>query len=61
MLATASDHNLGGRDFDRLLAIHFANDFKSRYKVSFLFTMNINKVMYLSCLYSLLQRETGDC
>lgn len=35
MLATSSDPNLGGRDFDRLMALHFANDFKSRYKVSF--------------------------
>lgn len=35
MLATAADPNIGGRDFDRLLAQHFANDFKSRYKVSF--------------------------
>ncbi|XP_050688436.1 heat shock 70 kDa protein 4-like isoform X2 [Eriocheir sinensis] len=33
MLATSSDHNLGGRDFDRLMAQHFANDFKSRYKI----------------------------
>lgn len=33
MLATSADSNLGGRDFDRLLATHFANEFKSRYKV----------------------------
>ena len=34
MLATAADSNLGGRDFDRLMALHFSNEFKSRYKVS---------------------------
>nr|XP_045623651.1 97 kDa heat shock protein-like [Procambarus clarkii] len=33
MLATAADPNLGGRDFDRLLAQHFAVEFKSKYKV----------------------------
>nr|WBG54462.1 heat shock protein [Austinograea rodriguezensis] len=33
MLATAADSNLGGRDFDRLMAQHFSNDFKSRYKI----------------------------
>lgn len=33
MLATSADSNLGGRDFDRLLATHFANEFKTRYKV----------------------------
>ena len=33
VLATSSDANLGGRDFDRLLAEYFADDFKNRYKV----------------------------
>lgn len=33
MLATAADSQIGGRDFDRLLAQHFAVDFKARYKV----------------------------
>ena len=33
VLSTASDPHLGGRDFDLLLANHFAEDFKTRYKV----------------------------
>ena len=33
VLATVADPNLGGRDFDMLLANHFAEEFKSRYKV----------------------------
>ncbi|KAG7161728.1 97 kDa heat shock protein-like [Homarus americanus] len=33
MLATAADSNLGGRDFDHLLAQHFAIEFKSKYKI----------------------------
>ena len=28
MLATAADPNLGGRDFDKFLVHHFANEFK---------------------------------
>ena len=34
MLACAFD-DVGGRDFDLLLANHFAQEFKSKYKVSF--------------------------
>nr|AKB96224.1 heat shock protein [Cherax destructor] len=33
MLATSADANLGGRDFDRLMAHHFAMEFKSKYKI----------------------------
>ncbi|XP_041460956.1 97 kDa heat shock protein [Lytechinus variegatus] len=33
VLANASDKNLGGRDFDWLLAEHFAVDFQTRYKL----------------------------
>eukprot|EP00057_Strongylocentrotus_purpuratus_P008767 XP_011663241.1 PREDICTED: 97 kDa heat shock protein isoform X1 [Strongylocentrotus purpuratus] len=33
VLANASDKNLGGRDFDWLLAEHFAVDFQTRYKM----------------------------
>ncbi|KAK2169050.1 hypothetical protein LSH36_12g03072 [Paralvinella palmiformis] len=33
VLATVADPNLGGRDFDMLLANHFAEEFKARYKV----------------------------
>ncbi|KAK3099409.1 hypothetical protein FSP39_004026 [Pinctada imbricata] len=33
VLAVASDLNLGGRDFDKVLVDYFANDFKTRYKV----------------------------
>lgn len=33
MLATTFDNNLGGRDFDRVLIEHFAQDFKQRYHV----------------------------
>ncbi|XP_071511676.1 97 kDa heat shock protein-like [Diadema antillarum] len=33
VLANASDRQLGGRDFDWLLAEHFAEDFKTRYKL----------------------------
>ena len=32
-MATVADPNLGGRDFDMLLANHFAEEFKARYKV----------------------------
>lgn len=33
MLACASDPNLGGRDFDVILADHFAEEFKAKYKI----------------------------
>ncbi len=33
VLATASDSDLGGRKFDYLLAEHFAEEFKKRYRV----------------------------
>ncbi|XP_068228279.1 97 kDa heat shock protein isoform X2 [Palaemon carinicauda] len=33
MLSTSADYNCGGRDIDYLLAVQFANDFKSRYKI----------------------------
>ncbi|XP_019865351.2 heat shock 70 kDa protein 4 isoform X2 [Aethina tumida] len=33
MLSTASDPNLGGRDFDLLLANHFCKEFQTKYKV----------------------------
>ena len=33
MLACASDNNLGGRDFDIILADHFAEEFKAKYKI----------------------------
>jgi len=33
VLATASDANLGGRNFDYLIRNHFAEEFKTRYKV----------------------------
>ena len=33
VLATAADSNLGGRNFDVLIRGHFAEDFKTRYKV----------------------------
>jgi molecular chaperone DnaK (HSP70) len=33
VLGTVSDPCLGGRDFDRLLADHFSEEFKARYKV----------------------------
>ncbi|KAE8749608.1 hypothetical protein FOCC_FOCC003596 [Frankliniella occidentalis] len=33
MLACASDPQLGGRDFDVLLADHFAEEFKAKYKI----------------------------
>jgi molecular chaperone DnaK (HSP70) len=33
VLSTSADPNLGGRDFDLLLAEHFSEDFKQRYKV----------------------------
>ena len=33
VLATASDSNLGGQDFDRLVTEHFVEDFKNRYRV----------------------------
>eukprot|EP00053_Salpingoeca_punica_P014851 m.135270 g.135270 ORF g.135270 m.135270 type:complete len:814 (-) comp16556_c0_seq2:349-2790(-) len=36
MLANAYDANLGGRDFDRLLLNHFANEFKTKYKMDVL-------------------------
>ena len=33
MLACVSDPNLGGRDFDVILADRFAEDFKAKYKI----------------------------
>ncbi|XP_033097617.1 97 kDa heat shock protein-like [Anneissia japonica] len=33
VLATSSDSMLGGRDFDRLIAEHFASEFKTKYKI----------------------------
>lgn len=33
MITTASDANLGGRDFDLLLADHFAKEFQTKYKI----------------------------
>lgn len=33
MLTATADEYLGGRDFDNKLAKHFANEFKSKYKV----------------------------
>jgi heat shock 70kDa protein 4 len=36
VLATAYDTNLGGRDFDTLLAKHFAQEFKTKYKIDVL-------------------------
>jgi molecular chaperone DnaK (HSP70) len=33
MLASASDSHLGGRDIDLILAEHFSNDFRSRYRI----------------------------
>ncbi|KAB7495803.1 Heat shock protein 4L [Armadillidium nasatum] len=33
MLMTTSDEHMGGRDFDVLLGRHFANEFKSKYKI----------------------------
>lgn len=33
MLATNADSNFGGRDIDHLLAMHFASEFKTRYKI----------------------------
>ena len=33
VLGTVADQSLGGRDFDKLLADHFAEEFKARYKV----------------------------
>ncbi|RXG71396.1 97 kDa heat shock protein [Armadillidium vulgare] len=33
MLTTTSDEHMGGRDFDVLLGRHFANEFKSKYKI----------------------------
>uniref|UniRef100_A0AAU0MTJ4 Heat shock protein family A member 4 n=1 Tax=Urechis unicinctus TaxID=6432 RepID=A0AAU0MTJ4_UREUN len=33
VMASTSDSQLGGRDFDRILSNHFAEDFKKRYKV----------------------------
>lgn len=34
MLASAWDQNVGGRDFDALLADHFAKEFQERYKIN---------------------------
>lgn len=36
ILATAADRNFGGRDFDRALLNHFAEEFKGKYKVDVL-------------------------
>ena len=33
VLATTEDANLGGRDFDRILSEHFADEFKVKYKI----------------------------
>ncbi|XP_071951442.1 97 kDa heat shock protein-like [Antedon mediterranea] len=33
VLATCSDAMIGGRDFDRLIAEHFASEFKTKYKI----------------------------
>lgn len=33
MLATASDANLGGRDFDLLIADHFCKQFQTKYNI----------------------------
>ena len=33
VLATAADPNLGGRDFDNLIANHFTEEFRQRYKI----------------------------
>lgn len=33
MLAAAADPSIGGRDFDRILAEHFAKEFLTKYKV----------------------------
>lgn len=36
VLGTAADRNFGGRDFDRALLLHFANEFKGKYKIDVL-------------------------
>lgn len=36
VLGTAADRNFGGRDFDRALLVHFANEFKGKYKIDVL-------------------------
>lgn len=33
MIATSSDANLGGRDFDYILADHFCKEFLTKYKI----------------------------
>ncbi|EST05767.1 Heat shock protein 70 family [Kalmanozyma brasiliensis GHG001] len=36
VLGTAADRNFGGRDFDRALLLHFAEEFKGKYKIDVL-------------------------
>ncbi|TKY87727.1 hypothetical protein EX895_003308 [Sporisorium graminicola] len=36
VLGTAADRNFGGRDFDRALLLHFAQEFKGKYKIDVL-------------------------
>ncbi|CDW97895.1 hypothetical protein [Sporisorium scitamineum] len=36
VLGTAADRNFGGRDFDRALLLHFAEEFKAKYKIDVL-------------------------
>lgn len=36
VLSTAADRNFGGRDFDRALLLHFAEEFKGKYKIDVL-------------------------
>ena len=36
MISTATQNNLGGRDFDAAIANHFAAEFKTKYRVSYL-------------------------
>lgn len=36
VLGTAADRNFGGRDFDRALLVHFAEEFKGKYKIDVL-------------------------
>ena len=36
VMGTAADRNFGGRDFDRALLLHFADEFKGKYKIDVL-------------------------
>ncbi|EPQ29913.1 uncharacterized protein PFL1_02586 [Pseudozyma flocculosa PF-1] len=36
VMGTAADRNFGGRDFDRALLLHFAEEFKGKYKIDVL-------------------------